>query len=321
MSVELRLAVTAAFALFVSMFLPWYEKSYFANVKGRLAQASDGLNAFQAFSFVEAAVLLVAVAVIALCFARGERKPFHLPGGDGAVIMAAGGWVGLLLVYRLFDKPNASVPSGAAVTVGIQWGIFFAIAAAAFLVYTGYRIYHAHRPEPPLPGEVDTGRRETRATEPLIRDQRPRSTPAERTVPDGPPSAEARAAADRAAAGRGSGERAASERRASAPLPGTTPPVEPVRPESAPPRRSVTEEFGLEPPAPDLPPEWPHAAGSPPEWPDLRPASEQAADDPPPDRAADDDDDPPTAAMPGRRRPAKEPARDEPPREPPDTLF
>jgi hypothetical protein len=276
--------VVAAFLLFVSMFLPWYEKSYFANVKGRLAQASDGLNAFQAFSFVEAAVLLVALAVIFLCFARGERRAFHLPGGDGVVVMAAGGWVGLLLVYRLFDKPDASAPGGAAVTVGIQWGIFFAIAAAAFLVYCGYRIYHAHRPEPPLPGEVETAgqRRATRATEPLIRDQRrapvaaPPATP-ERPppIPERPPPAEARAAADRAAAGRGPAERATAER-----------------------PTSVTEELHLDPPPdPDLPPEWPHAAGAPPEWPDLHAAPAEPEVEPEPDRPAPDrpkrEEDPP----------------------------
>lgn len=200
MSGELRLAVIAAFALFVSMFLPWYEKNVV--VKGRLV--NDGLNAFGVFSFVEAAVLLVAVGVIVLCWARAEKKAFHLPGGDGVVLMAAGGWVGLLLVYRLFDKPNVA---GEGATVGIQWGIFFALAAAAFLVYTGYRAHQAHRPEPPLPGEASRPARparpapaETAQTTPLIRDQRRPATPAGRRIPDRPVSPEHRAAADRAAA-------------------------------------------------------------------------------------------------------------------------
>ena len=34
MSREQRLAVLAAFVLFASMFLPWYEKSYFARCAG-----------------------------------------------------------------------------------------------------------------------------------------------------------------------------------------------------------------------------------------------------------------------------------------------
>lgn len=169
MATEYRIAVLAALGLFVSMFLPWYEKSYFAVVRGRPLPASDGLSAFQAFSFVEAAVLLVALGVIFLAFMRAEGRPFHLPGGDGSVIMGAGLWAGLLLVWRLFDKPGASAPRGAAVTVGIQWGIFFALAAAGLVTYAGYRVRAAHRPEPALPGEA---RREARASEPLVRDQR-----------------------------------------------------------------------------------------------------------------------------------------------------
>ena len=36
---------------------------------------------------------------------RGDGRSFHLPFGDGAVIMAAGAWSALLIVIRLFDRP------------------------------------------------------------------------------------------------------------------------------------------------------------------------------------------------------------------------
>ena len=76
-------------------------------VRGRVHRAELGrARAFGAFSFVEAAVLLVAVGVLVLLFARAEGRAFHLPGGDGAVVMAAGVWVALLLVWRLFDRPD-----------------------------------------------------------------------------------------------------------------------------------------------------------------------------------------------------------------------
>jgi len=141
---EQRRAALAALGLFVSMFLPWYEKSYAP------ARAShplhDNLSAFGAFSFVEAAVLLVAAGVLAMLFARGERRAFHLPGGDGTVILVAGGWAALLIVWRLFDKPGV----GGNATIGLQWGIFFALLAAGVLAWTGARVRAAHRPEPPL---------------------------------------------------------------------------------------------------------------------------------------------------------------------------
>ena len=60
LSPELRNAGIAAAALVVTVFLPWYEKSFASN--GGFIKTN--LNAFQAFSFVEAAVLLVALAVL-----------------------------------------------------------------------------------------------------------------------------------------------------------------------------------------------------------------------------------------------------------------
>ncbi|HEV7772962.1 MAG TPA: hypothetical protein VGO48_06730 [Conexibacter sp.] len=132
-----RLAAIAAIALFFSMFLPWY------GVQGKAL--SDSVSAFGAFSFVEAAVLLVALAVLALLFVRSEQATFHLPGGDGTVLMAAGAWVAALLVWRLFDKPDA-----ADALVGVQWGIFFALAAAGVLAYAGSRMRRGQQPSAPL---------------------------------------------------------------------------------------------------------------------------------------------------------------------------
>jgi hypothetical protein len=141
---EGRLAAFAALGLFVAMLLPWYQQNTF--VQGRGIVPHD-VSAFGVFSFVEAAVLLVAVGVVALLLARAERAAFHLPGGDGAVVMGAGLWAALLLVWRLFDKPG--VDAGG-VNVGVQWGIFFALAAAGLLAYAGSRMRRAQRPAAPL---------------------------------------------------------------------------------------------------------------------------------------------------------------------------
>ena len=56
--------------------------------------------------------------------ALAAARRFHLPGGDGVAITLAGGWAVLLLVWRLFDKPDIQ---GAGATMGIQWGIFGAL--------------------------------------------------------------------------------------------------------------------------------------------------------------------------------------------------
>jgi len=141
-----RFAALAAIGLLVAMFLPWYEKNVV--IAGSKTFASDTISAFGAVSFVEAAIFLVAAGVLVLLLARADRRAFHLPGGDGTVIFAAGLWASALIFYRVFDRPDVSGEGG---TVGIQWGFFVAFVAAGALAFAGQRIRVAGRPEPRLP--------------------------------------------------------------------------------------------------------------------------------------------------------------------------
>ena len=148
-----RFAAIAAIWLLLAMFLPWYEKNVVIPPSTKFA--SDSISAFGAVSFVEAAIFLVAAGVMVLLLARADRRAFHLPGGDGTVIFAAGLWATALIFYRVFDRPDVSGEGG---TVGIQWGFFVAFVAAGALAFAGQRIRAAGRPEPPLaaaePGPV-----------------------------------------------------------------------------------------------------------------------------------------------------------------------
>jgi len=144
-----RLAGIAAVLLLVSMLLPWYQETGNALVRNRLVDIGDSKNAFQVYSFVEAAIFVVTAGVVALLWARGERKAFHLPGGDGTVIMAAGLWVMFLIFYRQLDKPDGRQEGPISTAVGVDWGIFVAFVLGALLAYAGYRIRASHVPEPP----------------------------------------------------------------------------------------------------------------------------------------------------------------------------
>ena len=137
---EQRLAGVCAIGLFLTMFLPWYTRDTTAVVGGKLQTVGSTLMAFKAFSFVEAAILLVAVGVLVLLFARGERKAFHLPGGDGLVIFAAGAWVALLVFYRLIDNKTGSTTAFQKVDYGVSWGIFVTLLCGLALAYAGQRL-------------------------------------------------------------------------------------------------------------------------------------------------------------------------------------
>lgn len=141
-----RLAAVAALGLFATMFLPWYSTTVKQVVAGKLQTAKDGHTAIATFGWIEISILLVAASVLLMLFARAERRAFHLPGGDGSVIMAAGLWVCLLFVWRIFDRPDF----GRGVPTELSWGIFVAVPAAILLAYAGSRIRAAAEPEPPL---------------------------------------------------------------------------------------------------------------------------------------------------------------------------
>jgi hypothetical protein len=148
LSSEQRLAAIAALLLLASMFLPWYQETGNALVGKSLQKIDDSKSAFGVYSFVEAAIFVVVVGVLVLLWARAERKAFHLPGGDGTVIMGAGLWVMFLIFYRQLDKPNGRKEGLIQTSIGVEWGIFIAFLLGALLAYAGYRIRSAHVPEP-----------------------------------------------------------------------------------------------------------------------------------------------------------------------------
>jgi len=83
-NVQMR-AGMAALALVACMLLPWYQET-------RAGGEETNWIAISVLSWVEAAVLLGAAAVLYLLYARSQRRGFHLPGGDGWAVTIAGAW-------------------------------------------------------------------------------------------------------------------------------------------------------------------------------------------------------------------------------------
>jgi hypothetical protein len=128
-----KLAAAACIVFLVSLFLPWYGKSFVPT--GTTTFVKTNISAFGAFTWVEAALLLVDAGVLALLYLRSTDHRVELPAGDGTMIALAGGWMIVLLIVRVFDKPSAT--GGAAATVGLQWGLLLAMAAAGAILAAG----------------------------------------------------------------------------------------------------------------------------------------------------------------------------------------
>jgi hypothetical protein len=105
----------------------------------RVAAAGSVLlivSTFGPFTFVELAEIATALGVLMLLKRRADGARFHLPFGDGTAIAAAGVWVGLLILVRLFDR-----------SLGLN---LLALACAALVIGAGLR-ERAKRPMDDLP--------------------------------------------------------------------------------------------------------------------------------------------------------------------------
>lgn len=153
-----RAVALTALALLATMLLPWYDQIASYVVKqhdtSTPVTTSSLLTGFEAFSFAEAAVLLVVVGVLALVIARAWHRPFHLPGSDGSIVALAGIWAVVLIVFRIVDRPAGVVNTSAGpelATVNLEWGIFVALVVALLLAYAGRRMRQAAAPRPVSP--------------------------------------------------------------------------------------------------------------------------------------------------------------------------
>jgi hypothetical protein len=192
-----RGAALAAGLLFVTLMLPWYSTTVTGTGRHLIAHPStEMLTAWEAFSLIEAAVLIIAVAVLLLLFKRAEGRVRHLPDVDGTIITAAGLCACALIVWRIFAHHGTSGRGALLSHAGIEWGIFVAMLAAAGLAYAGTRIRAAGRSGPAVVS-ADEAIFDGRWTEPIRASASARvaeSTPAA----DATPTADATPAADAA---------------------------------------------------------------------------------------------------------------------------
>lgn len=135
-----KIAGGGALVLLISLFLPWYS----ASLKG-LATASGDVTAWEAFSFIDILLFLVAIVVLGLVAAKAAGALPALPAPGGLIIAAAGALALLLILYRLIDMPGPDVPAELNLTVDVSpaAGLIIGLIAAAAVAFGGYRATNA----------------------------------------------------------------------------------------------------------------------------------------------------------------------------------
>jgi len=136
LSVGDQVAAVSGIVLLIVMFLPWYGVD--VNVAG--FSASESVNAWEAMSFIDILLFIVAVVAIGVPVARaGGSLPDDMP---GSLLLLAAGGIGLLLaLFRLIDIPAPDIPAAAesSVDFGRKIGLFLGVLATAGIAYGGWR--------------------------------------------------------------------------------------------------------------------------------------------------------------------------------------
>jgi hypothetical protein len=134
-------------ALFVFMFLPWYGVD---SVGGFGVSGADA-SAWEAFSFIDILLFVVAVVVVGLVIVQMAESTPDMPAPPAQIIMVAGVVALVLILFRLIFTPGFDVEGlDIDVDLGRKIGIFLGLIAAAGIAYGGWR---ATQEQPtPLPG-------------------------------------------------------------------------------------------------------------------------------------------------------------------------
>jgi hypothetical protein len=124
-----RLATVGALVVVASLLLPWYG----APIASDLVKTGFG-----AFSFATAAMLLTVGAAIYLVIEVGNGYRPPRPLTVGTLLIVAGVWTGLLIIYQMLDRPQFHF-ADLNDDYDVRYGTFVALGGAAAIILAGTR--------------------------------------------------------------------------------------------------------------------------------------------------------------------------------------
>ncbi len=127
------IAGVGGIVLLISLFLPWYG----ASVEAAGFSASESGSGWEAMSFIDILLFVIALVAIAVVAARATGQlPAEVPAA--VVLLGLGALAVLLVLYRIIDIPvEGDIPDE--VDLSRKIGVFVALIGAAAVAYGGWR--------------------------------------------------------------------------------------------------------------------------------------------------------------------------------------
>jgi len=132
----------AAIALFVLLFLPWYD----IGLTGSELSYPDGgvgRTAWEALDVAAPLLALACVCVLALVLARALRRDWNPAISPGAAVAVLGGLATLTVLFRVLAPPDLEGLIGVEFDVSPNLVAFLALVAALGIAVGGYRAMRA----------------------------------------------------------------------------------------------------------------------------------------------------------------------------------
>jgi hypothetical protein len=136
------LGMASGILLIISMLLPWFSTNP-SNPHSKIKGHHGVMNAFQAFEFLQYALILIAIVPFILAWIVVRN---HEVGWNRGELTAIIGFLGLMLILLngvILGQPGT-------VEISLQWGFPIAIVAAIGIMMGGaLRQYEAMEKQPP----------------------------------------------------------------------------------------------------------------------------------------------------------------------------
>jgi hypothetical protein len=132
------IGMVAAIVLVGSLFLPWFSTSH-TNPNSVLAGASGGqsVSAFDVFNSLQWLLIAAATAPFVLSWIIGRGHSLTWRPGEVTMVVGITAFVLIVCNGIILGRPTDRT-TGEAIDIGLDWGYFVALAAAAGMMIAGY---------------------------------------------------------------------------------------------------------------------------------------------------------------------------------------